>query len=83
MRTGERRCGRFLIEENFPVWYWLALRVCAQPRCCKLMLRGKIVVVHIAKCVVVYFNLVCAVSSRTSVFTQGPGSESHDVDDDE
>ena len=44
------------------------------------MLRGKIVVVH---SVVVYFNLVCAVSSRTSVVPQGPGGESRDLDDDE
>ena len=47
------------------------------------MLRGKIVVVHIARCAVVYINLVCAVSSRTSVVTQGPGGTSRDVDDDE
>ncbi len=47
------------------------------------MLRGKIIVVHIARCVMVYFNLVCAVSSRTSDVTQGPGGESRDVDDDE
>ncbi len=31
----------------------------------------------------VYFNLVCAASSRASVVTQGPGGESRDVDDDE
>ena len=48
-----------------------------------MMLCGKIVVVHIARCVVVYFNLVCAVSSRANVDTQGPGGESRDVDDDE
>jgi hypothetical protein len=47
------------------------------------MLCGKIVVVHIARCVVVYFILVCAVSSWASVGTQGPSGESHDVDDDE
>ncbi len=47
------------------------------------MLRGKIVVVHIARCVVVYFNLGCAVSSRICVVTQGPGGESRVVDDDE
>ncbi len=47
------------------------------------MLRSKIVAVHIARCVVVYFNMVWAVSSRTSVVTQGPGCESRDVDDDE
>ena len=47
------------------------------------MLRGKLAVVHIARCVVVYFNLVCAVSSRTTVVTQGPGGESRDAHDDE
>ena len=47
------------------------------------MLRGKIVVVRIVRCVVVYFNLVWEVSSQTCVVTQGPGGESRDVDDDE
>ena len=47
------------------------------------MLCGKTVVLHIARCIVVYFNPICAVSSRASVITQGPGGESRDVDDDE
>ncbi len=34
------------------------------------------------RCDVVYFNLVCAVSSRILLYAHGPGGESRDVDDD-
>ena len=33
-------------------------------------------------CVVVYFKLVCDVSPRSDVVTQGPDGESRDVGDD-
>jgi hypothetical protein len=39
--------------------------------------------VHIAKCVMVYFNLVYTVSSWSCVVPHCPGGESRDVNDDE
>ena len=45
--------------------------------------RGISVLDMCIRCVVMYFNLVCAVSSREGVVTQGPGGESRDVEYDE
>jgi hypothetical protein len=64
------------IFEGFrhPLCVWMAHAVRVSPGCSSML-------PVCIRCDMVYFNLVCAVSSRILLYAHGPGGESRDVND--